>query len=674
MSTKMKRGLLILAAAVFVCAACSKKTGNQTAENPQVQEQLELGEKYLSERKYGEAIAAFEKCLGIDGENVDAYLRLADVYLEMDNMEAALDILEQGYVKTEDDALKTRYAEICTEMANEYYDDEDFDSAIEAFERAVGMDDTYIDAYLGLYDLYLYLEEYTSADEVLARGCEATNDAGLIEKRYASLSELGQWFIEEENYEEAIPCLERILEAGRGDDSTRLSLSTAYSWMEEHEKAIQILESMENQEDDSVKSALAVEYALYGEQCFDDGEDEAAVANLRKAIELNPNGLDAYVVLISVYLEQGNMDEAGKVVAESTAKFLNAEASSSGRFEDFLGVVSEYYAEKDDLDACLNFWEKAAALKPDNEGFKAELEGYRSSAADEAYMKAEELLANGDVNGAMSHFKRAAALAPAYFEDGLISTDNGTYCLNKDGSFKLGWYDAGDGDTYYFNPAGGSSYGCSVMGWQTLDGSEYYFMDDGRMLTEEETPDGFYVGADGKKVDNGQAPTEAEEDEPEEEEPADEEDEPETSSAGRPTASASSNNGKLQLNTELLQQAKDSDGRYAVTKEELFNNLGDGGLTLNDIYNCMSQYGMKVQWILEESTYELGMGDMIIWVFPGSSLTETGVVVKDAAKYRESLRAKTLPDGTTFAVQFDAKATGTNETVDIEKIEKVNNK
>ena len=45
---------------------------------------------------------------------------------------------------------------------------------------------------------------------------------------------------------------------------------------------------------------------------------------------------------------------------------------------------------------------------------------------------------------------------------------------------------------------------------------------------------------------------------------------------------------------------------------------------------------------------------------------------KDAEEYRESLRNKTLPEGTTFAVQFDARATGTNETVDIEKIREIN--
>ena len=57
---------------------------------------------------------------------------------------------------------------------------------------------------------------------------------------------LGQKFVEEENYEYAIPCLENLLEAGRGDDNTRLALSNAYAMMEEYKKSIEILENLEN--------------------------------------------------------------------------------------------------------------------------------------------------------------------------------------------------------------------------------------------------------------------------------------------------------------------------------------------------------------------------------------------------------------------------------------------
>ena len=56
------------------------------------------------------------------------------------------------------------------------------------------------EAYLGLHQVYLYLEEYESADVVLEEGCLATGDKELEETRFKSLTELGQRFVEEENY------------------------------------------------------------------------------------------------------------------------------------------------------------------------------------------------------------------------------------------------------------------------------------------------------------------------------------------------------------------------------------------------------------------------------------------------------------------------------------------
>ena len=678
MSTKIKRALFLLLAFAVLYAGCSRKEETAKEENPKIREQMALAEKYLGEQKFDEAIEALLEAVELDPEDVDVYLKLSEIYADQEMDMEAMDILEQGWEASQDEALRDRYVEVCTEYAEKYFNDEEFDSAIEAYDRAIAADETCKKAYLGLHQVYLYLEEYDSADVVLEEGCLVTGDKELEEIRFKSLTELGQKFVEEENYEYAIPCLENLLEAGRGDDNTRLALSNAYAMMEEYKKSIEILENLENKEDPSIQSSLATAYARYGEQCFNEGNTEEAVTYLTKARELSPDTMDIYVTMIALHMDSGDLAAAKTVVDEAVAKFMNADAAANERFDDLLYEISGYYSETEDMAAGLSFWEKAVALKPDDESYKGELENYRATAADEAAMKAGELLENGDGPGAMSYFKRAYVLSPASIVPGFLSNENGTYYLNEDGTFRTGWYDAGDGDIYYFNPAQGAAYGCSVMGWQNLDGSEYYFMDDGRLLTNEETPDGFMVGPDGKKI--GTVPTEEEteeETEPEAEEETESgqesEGQEETSQETKPSGSGSgTHSGSLKLNPELLNKAREGSGAYAVKKEELFSGAEGVSLTLNDVYKCMSQYGMQVQWILEESTYELGMGDMVIWVFPGQSLAGDGVVVKDAEEYRESLRNKTLPEGTTFAVQFDARATGTNETVDIEKIREIN--
>ena len=68
------------------------------------------------------------------------------------------------------------------------------------------------------------------------------------------------------------------------------------------------------------------------------------------------------------------------------------------------------------------------------------------------------------------------------------------------------------------------------------------------------------------------------------------------------------------------------------------------------------------------------MGDFVVWVYAEANRTDSTVVVKDANKYKETLRAKALPEGTDFAIEFGSTATRSNETVDIDKMETVNKK
>ena len=105
-------------------------------------------------------------------------------------------------------------------------------------------------------------------------------------------------------------------------------------------------------------------------------------------------------------------------------------------------------------------------------------------------------------------------------------------------------------------------------------------------------------------------------------------------------------------------------------KGRAFSGAEGVSLTLNDVYKCMSQYGMQVQRILEESTYELGMGRYGDLVFPGQSLAGDGVV-KDAEEYRNPAEQDTS-GGHHLAVSLTPGTTGTNETVDIERSAEIN--
>ena len=65
-----------------------------------------------------------------------------------------------------------------------------------------------------------------------------------------------------------------------------------------------------------------------------------------------------------------------------------------------------------------------------------------------------------------------------------------------------GWYQDGDGNSYYLNPNSDGNLGRMVTGWQLIDGKWYYFneISDGKrgaLLKNTITPDGYVVDENG---------------------------------------------------------------------------------------------------------------------------------------------------------------------------------
>ncbi len=79
---------------------------NNNSSQTQLEEQISLGDKYLAEEKYPEAIEAFKKAIEIDPDNPDLYLKLAKAYTGNKQPDKALETLQQGYERTKSDAIK----------------------------------------------------------------------------------------------------------------------------------------------------------------------------------------------------------------------------------------------------------------------------------------------------------------------------------------------------------------------------------------------------------------------------------------------------------------------------------------------------------------------------------------------------------------------------------------
>ncbi|MBD5461268.1 MAG: tetratricopeptide repeat protein [Lachnospiraceae bacterium] len=95
--------LIIILAVVFV-------SGNGDAKK--LRERLDLGQKYLSELEYDQAVAVFTEAIAIDPKSTDAYMGLAEAYIGLGDVEAARKALEEGYTATGDERLRERLEEL----------------------------------------------------------------------------------------------------------------------------------------------------------------------------------------------------------------------------------------------------------------------------------------------------------------------------------------------------------------------------------------------------------------------------------------------------------------------------------------------------------------------------------------------------------------------------------
>lgn len=108
-NNKIKIGIFALV--VIACIVGIIIYSNSSGQR--LQRQLNLGQKYLNELNYEQAVVAYELALEIDPLSAEAYLGLAEAYVAQDNYEKAVEILQKGYEITGNEDIK-KQLDICS--------------------------------------------------------------------------------------------------------------------------------------------------------------------------------------------------------------------------------------------------------------------------------------------------------------------------------------------------------------------------------------------------------------------------------------------------------------------------------------------------------------------------------------------------------------------------------
>lgn len=105
----------IVAAAVLLAlgGAFAAMGGTDTVR---MYQQLSLGNHYLDELEYDQAIAAFEEAIDIAPHKPDPYIALAGVYMEIGDYDKAIDVLMEGLEETGSSKIEDYLAEVMKDL------------------------------------------------------------------------------------------------------------------------------------------------------------------------------------------------------------------------------------------------------------------------------------------------------------------------------------------------------------------------------------------------------------------------------------------------------------------------------------------------------------------------------------------------------------------------------
>ena len=147
---------------ILTCTLFLTSCGHQSTW----QEQYDLGVRYLSEGNYEEAVIAFTAAIDIDPKRPEGYVGRGDAYI--------------GSGETE----------------------ENLAAALADYETAVALDETLVDAWLRLAEVYIFRGDYDMALEVLYSGIESTGGAAEITARIQDVMSMQDSFY---NSDEFVP-------------------------------------------------------------------------------------------------------------------------------------------------------------------------------------------------------------------------------------------------------------------------------------------------------------------------------------------------------------------------------------------------------------------------------------------------------------------------------------
>ena len=301
-----------------------------------------LADVLVLQQKMSEAAAIYEQLIEKEQSSDILYFNLGVIYARMGKFDEAIRALDEA-VK-----LNPDYDEAYVGLALLYQMKGDLPRAIRNFEKVLEFDPVNAQVYHQLGYLYYRQKDYAAAER------QYETLIGLDPADAFAYIEWANIYLSRKLADRAIAVLERARAAGVEHPGVYLALGYAHSLKDDAAAELTFYNMAQELAPDEprVHFYLGAYYEKLGQQ-------ETAVRELRKAIELDEDFADAYNYLGYMFAEEGkNLDEAVELIQKAVA--LDPE---NGAYIDSLGWA---YFKQGRVDEALAELERAVVLEPDD--------------------------------------------------------------------------------------------------------------------------------------------------------------------------------------------------------------------------------------------------------------------------------------------------------------------
>lgn len=183
----MKKAVVLLLTAMVFLAGC----GNNT--EAKISEQLELGEKYLTEENYEEAIVAFDQVIELDAKKFEAYVgkiyasACMNQYKDAEDTYAKLIQVLSGQ-ENENEWNDTLIQKL-TELAEKWMSDEEIEHAGDCYDFLLKIAPDYADAFLGKAECLLADGKFDEAENTIKEGIRRNPEDDALTKKEAQFTD-----------------------------------------------------------------------------------------------------------------------------------------------------------------------------------------------------------------------------------------------------------------------------------------------------------------------------------------------------------------------------------------------------------------------------------------------------------------------------------------------------